>query len=157
MNVKLSHMVVFWGSIDLAYVLWVLVGDTHRGDIPFFSSLANDISDAHSFHGASFVALVVVGHMAKFSTLFSGMLMLASRKAGVYISLIQAPFRFFLIIPPTAFFIMAVETSSIGFRVTLFGFVFLVEVVKVYTEVMWLKDRSGRAPRGTGRPVSNQD
>ena len=65
--------------------------------------------------------------------------MLALRKVGVYISLVQLPFRLILLVPPTFFFIQSARGYLPG--LLLITVIFILEVVKAITEILWLRSR----------------
>ena len=136
---NLSLYVRLWGGLDVVYILWRVVKDISESNIPFLSTFSGAFGAAEEFGQTSVLIMTVVSAVVTLSIFLSGPLMLALRKTGVYISLIQSPFRLALLAPPTFFFIQSAKDylpSSL-----LIAVIFILEIVKIITEILWLRSR----------------
>lgn len=134
-----SVYVRLWGGFDIAYILWRAVKDILEAKVPFLGSLAESLSAAAGFGQTSILVLTAVGVVVTLSIILSGPLMLALNRFGVYISLIQFPFRVTLLIPPTFFFVQSAMDYFPG--LLLIAVILILEVVKAATEILWLRRR----------------
>ncbi|WP_347331845.1 hypothetical protein [Marinimicrobium locisalis] len=141
MKLNLDRTIIFWGALDLAYVVWMIGLAIYHGNVPYYTNFVSDLDAAKSFGAAYPATLTVVGHLMKASVIVSAILMLVRMKSGVYLSLAQAPFRFFLIIPPSAFFVMSLKQFVPALYIVLLSAVIAVEITKVYTQIRWLRKR----------------
>lgn len=132
-----SVYVRLWGGLDIAYVLWRVLKDVSESKIPFLSSLTESLSAAAGFGQLSISILTYVAVIVTLSIVLSGPLMLMLVRAGVYISLVQFPFRLILIIPPTFFFIQSARDYLPS--KLLIAMILILEVTKAVTEVIWLR------------------
>jgi hypothetical protein len=122
-------------------MVWIIYGDLTSGKMPFFDSFSSALDASVAFDQIGVTVLTVAGFVINLSVIVSGILMLMLNKVGVYISLLQAPFRIFLVIPPTLFFLAeAVDNIAIpGW--TLIAAIMIVEIVKIVSELVWLKKK----------------
>lgn len=141
MKNSLEKTIYLWAFLDIAYVVWIFDSAILAGHIPYYSSFIHDLASAESFGSAYPAALVVGTHLLKMSILLSGLMMAFKYKAGVYLSFIQAPFRFILVIPPTFFFIAKTGSSIPEAYFYLIVLVFILEVIKIIAQIKWLKQR----------------
>lgn len=102
-----SVYVRLWGGLDTAYIQWRVVKDVLDLKVPFFSSFDESLSAAAGFGQMPILIVTAVGAVVTLSIVVSGPLMMALKRVGVYVSLVQLPFRLTLLIPPTFFFIHA--------------------------------------------------
>lgn len=127
----------FWGGLDVAYVLWRVFKDVLESKIPFFSSFVESLNVAVEFGQASILIMTGVSAVITLSIVVSGPLMLLLRRSGVYISIVQFPFRLTLLISPTFFFIQSAKDYLPS--LLLVAVILILEVVKLVTEIFWLK------------------
>ena len=139
-----SVYVRLWGGLDVAYVLWRVVKDVSELKVPFLGSFGEPLSAAAGFGQTSISILTAVGVIVTLSIIFSGPLMLMLNRVGVYVSLFQFPFRLTLLVPPTFFFIQSARVYLPG--LLLIMAILTLELVKVVTEIVWLK--RGRGQKG---------
>lgn len=136
----MSVYVRIWGGLDVLYVLWRVYRDVLESKVPFYSAFAESLSDIQSFGQASVLILTAVGTVVMLSMVLSGPLMLMLHKSGVYISLVQLPFRLILLVPPTFFFVQ-MSKDYIPLPGWLFiSIILIMEIFKVATEIRWLKN-----------------
>lgn len=138
-NMAYSKFIRFWGVLDVCYVLWVIYADLTSGRIPFFGYFVEAMDASSGFDLLPITMATIVGSLVNLTVIVSGILMLMLRKQGVYISLFQAPFRLFLIISPTLFFISKITDNFSIAGWFVLGIIAAVELFKVATEVMWLR------------------
>jgi hypothetical protein len=136
---NLSRFIRLWGFIDICYVIWIIYEDIASEKIPFFDSFLSALDASTAFDQLGITVLTVTGFVINLSVIVSGILMLMLNKVGVYVSLLQAPFRIFLIIPPTLFFLTKAGDNMAVPGWILIVVVMIVEVVKIVTELAWLK------------------
>lgn len=133
-----SIYIRLWGVLDIVYVLWKMLNDIEESKIPFVGSLSESLVAAAGFGQPLISILTYVAVILTLSIVFSGPLMLALIKVGVYISLVQFPFRLMLIMPPTFFFIQSAKDYISG--PVIIGLILTLEIAKAVTEVIWLRN-----------------
>lgn len=136
---NLSLYVRFWGGLDVAYILWRVVKDVSESNIPFLGAFSEALGAGEEFGQTSVLIMTVVAAVITLSIVLSGPLMLALRKAGVYISLVQLPFRLTLLVPPTFFFIHSARDYLPS--LLLIAVILILEIIKAITEILWLRSR----------------
>ena len=124
--------------IDLIYIGWMIITALLSSKIPFYADFVNDISAAQSFGVAYPVFLVIITYVMMVSVIISGYLMVRNNRIGVYISLMQTPFRLFLVLPPTLFFLVYFNPPP-SLSIIIVVLVLLFDVIKAITLVQWLK------------------
>lgn len=139
MNKVIQKSILLWGLIDLFYVVWIVFSAIQIGNVPFYSDFIENLNVAISFGEYYPVAMVVVTYSMQVTIVISALFMLLSKKIGVYISLIQAPFRIFLVLPFTFFFIVSIKKYVPFSMLYLVVFVYFLEFFKIYTQVGFLK------------------
>ena len=146
---NLSFYVRLWGGLDVAYILWRVVKDVSESNIPFLGTFSEALSAAKEFDQTSVLIMMVVAAVVTLSIILSGPLMLALRKVGVYISLVQFPFRLTLSVPPTFFFIQSARDYLPS--LLLIAVIFILEIIKAITEIFWLRSRTNDFMDGVER------
>ena len=138
---KYSRFIMLFGGLDIALFSWIAIKDISNGKIPFIDNTISAINSSLEF-GLTINLFLLMNILSLFlvlSFIFSGWLMLIQSKYGVYISLIQAPFRVFLIIQPTFFFLITI-LSYLNFNsFLLICFIFILEATKILIQIYWLK------------------
>lgn len=125
-----------FGTIDLVYLLWLLVVSITQGQIPIYDNFVSAWNAADAFEHWTMRIAPVLGLTVTLSLFLSGVLMLLGKKAGVWIALAQAPFRLTLVAPPTFFFLAGQAWLGLaGSAVIMIG----LEVVKIILLVRWLR------------------
>lgn len=128
-----------WGALDVAYILWRAYSDIVKSRIPFYDTFYDAYESAVGFGQPSILIFTSIAVILSLLIFLSGPLMLALKRSGVYISLIQFPFRLILVIPPTFFFLSGTLTILPSFAVI--ALIFLIEIFKAVTQVLWLRSR----------------
>lgn len=136
---NLSFYVRLWGGLDVVYILWRVVKDVSESNIPFLGVFSEALGAAEEFGQTSVLIMTVVAAVVTLSIILSGPLMLSLRKIGVYISLIQLPFRLTLLVPSTFFFIQSARDYLPS--LLLIAVIFILEIIKAITEILWLRSR----------------
>lgn len=136
-----SKIIRFWGAIDVIYVIWRVVTDIYESRIPFYNTFKDVIDVSVSFeHWLIFLGSMLTS-LVFLTIVISGPLMIFHSKIGVYLSIVQAPFRLLLLLPPTMFFLKVIgDRFHFHILIVLFVIIF-VELLKIYTQVNWLKNK----------------
>lgn len=90
------------------------------------------------------LAIAVLANIAMFSLFFSGYWMTRKRKIGVYISLLQAPLRLFLIMPPTFYFLGKLSQWIYIYPAFVIAGVYVLEVGKIFVQILWIQKERGK-------------
>lgn len=138
-----SIFIRLWGGLDIAYVLWRVINDVSDSKAPYIGSLAESLSAAEGFGQTSMFILTAVGLVVTLSIIFSGPLMLMLSRVGVYVSLIQFPFRLLFLVPPTFFLVQSAREYLPS--LLLIAVILILEATKVVTEILWLRSRQTQA------------
>ena len=142
-NMKLPLLIKFWGFVDICYVAWVVYRDIISNKLPFIDRLLDAIIASVNFELIGVTAITIAGAIVSLTVIISGVLMLMLNKWGIYISLLQAPFRLFLIIPPTFFFLSKILGNAPVAGWIVIAIILAIEILKVVTELLWLKNTKG--------------
>lgn len=140
---KLPLLIKFWGFVDICYVAWVVYRDIISNKLPFIDRLLDAIIASVNFELIGVTAITIAGAIVSLTVIISGVLMLMLNKWGIYISLLQAPFRLFLIIPPTFFFLSKILGNAPVAGWIVIAIILAIEILKVVTELLWLKNTKG--------------
>lgn len=132
-----SICVRLWGAMDVGYVLWRSAKDISESSFPFFGSFFEPLSAAETFGLTSVTILTGIAVVVTATILVSGPLMIMLNRAGVYLSLVQFPFRLAFMVPPTFFFVQSAGVYLPIFAVVLV--VMVLEVLKAVTQILWLR------------------
>ena len=135
-----SRLIQIWGAVDLCYVLWVIYADLSSGRMPFVDSFVDAMNASFAFGSLPITLATIAGALVHLTVIASGLLMIMLRRIGVYLSILQAPFRVFLSVPPTLFFISAAASRFPAWIIL--GTIIGVETFKLVTEILWLRHRS---------------
>lgn len=136
---RYANFIRFWGGLDVVYVLWRVINDVSESKVPFLEVFSESLGAAAGFGQTSISILTAVGVVVTLSIVFSGPLMLALNRVGVYVSLVQFPFRLILLVPPTFFFVQS--TRDYLPSLLLIVVILILEIIKAVTEILWLRRR----------------
>lgn len=139
---KLNWSVRFFGLIDAAFVAWLFIVDIAHNKIPLYSTFIESMQVANAFGEGSGLYLipVILGFLLMLSLIVSAVLMLTLNKMGVFISIIQFPFRVFTLIPLTFFMLHQYINSAFNSALLSFSVLVILEMAKLFVQVLWLKD-----------------
>ena len=138
---QLSTLIRIWGVIDLGYIIWVIYSDINKGLIPFYDSFIAIVDSTGSFGLLGVAMLTYASFIVGLSIALSGILMLFLNKVGVYISFLQLPFRIFLLIPPTFFFLANLNFQSILPLWLIIMLLIALDLFKTYTQIRWIREK----------------
>jgi len=103
---RLKQITVLWGICDICSIGWYLGWRIFHTQIPFYYDVMNSIETNKSFSGSSSVPPeTIVSLLLYVSLAFSGVYLIKLNKVGAILSYLQTPFRLFIFIPPSIFFI----------------------------------------------------
>ena len=137
-----------FGILDVLLILSFIHSNILSKEGGIIQYISDNAGMVLSFGSPYFAAVFFLGGALFASIAVSGVLMLFVLRAGVFLSLFQAPFRFLLIIPPSFFFVQNVPFISNWIFVSLVVMAFL-ELSKVAAQVYWLKGTSNNSPLGS--------
>ena len=134
-----SKTIKFWGFVDIGFFIWVIYRDLTSNKIPYYDSFIEigDVTEGFDIFGIT--VLTYIAFFVSITIVVSGVLMFLLNRLVVYLSLLQSPFRLFFLVPPTFFFLAKLEMLLPVPYWMLISTIVLVEIYKIYTEVMWLK------------------
>ncbi len=103
---SLKRITVFWGICDICSIGWYVGLRIFQNQIPFYYDILKSIETNKSFSGSSSVPPETIVSLLLYTSLaFSGVYLIKLRKAGAIMAYLQTPFRLFIFIPPSIFFI----------------------------------------------------
>jgi hypothetical protein len=142
---KLKAIVTIWGLCDICSIGWFIGWRIVHAQIPFYYDINKSIQTNTLVGAPSLVLVAIFSQILHVSLIFSGVYLIKRRKAGAILSYIQTPFRFFLLIPPSIFFItwpLKYFFPNPG-TITAFGtLAFLLlfsETLKLWSIIRWRK------------------
>lgn len=134
----MDKLIKFFGGMDAVFIVWVIVSSLIAGNIPFYTSFIADIGSSSSFSSWAFI-LTFMAHLLKVSVFVSAYRLIRVNRIGVYLSLVQAPFRLLVIIPPTFFFLGHLKNSFSSLAMIVVILILGLEVLKVGFQIFWLR------------------
>lgn len=138
-----NKYLIFIGCLDLVSLVYSAFSYGFNG---LFDRIADEFFAGRDFgFGVQFV--YVLGLLLLFSFLVSGVFMILERRLGVVVSLVQAPFRFIMVIPPSLYLFMVVFG---GARVVIL-MVILFEIAKTSYLVKWMMRSHSKLSSTSGR------
>jgi hypothetical protein len=143
---KINFIIRALGVLDLYLICWNVLRDIMARRIPFVSDFQDSIQSSQDFGVPSTwsLAIAVLANIAMFSLFFSGYWMTRKRKIGVYISLLQAPLRLFLIMPPTFYFLGKLSQWIYIYPAFVIAGVYVLEVGKIFVQILWIQKERGK-------------
>ncbi|CNC40287.1 hypothetical protein [Yersinia pseudotuberculosis] len=131
MNLK-SKIFIFWGMMDLYYIVRYIWVSLSVGKIPFVSDINNflpmDFSDLLIYR------VIVIGSMlTTISVLFTAFLFLKKKKIAIMAAFIQEPFRLIFGVYSISLIPTVINALGMTILVTNLFFLFISEGLKIYT------------------------
>ncbi len=103
---SLKQITALWGICDICSIGWYLGWRIFHNQIPFYFDIMKSIETNKSFSGSSTVPPeIIVSLLLYVSLAFSGVYLIKLNKVGAILTYLQTPFRLFIFIPPSIFFI----------------------------------------------------
>ncbi|MDU9391762.1 hypothetical protein [Pseudomonas sp. zfem002] len=125
---------LFWGALDAFLVVDFISRSLGRGRIPYVSDVLGALTLVDDF-GWGHYALAVLAVVVHVSVIFSAVLLLKERRAGIYLSLAQIPFRLVFVLPSFSLLLVWARFSP-GYSSWLMGALLLSsEIAK--TRSLW--------------------
>lgn len=124
----------------MLYFIWMIFMSFTSVSGSVFSDFANILQTGVNFGGSLYAALSILAVIVVLTTPISGALMIRTVRAGIYISILQFPFKLFLVVPPTFSFLLSAVNFHPSIQVLVFAVVMLFEIVKLGIQIMWLKE-----------------
>ncbi len=131
MNLK-SKIFIFWGMMDLYYIVRYIWVSLSVGKIPFVSDINNflpmDFSDLLIYR------VIVIGSMlTTISVLFTAFFFLKNKKIAIMAVFIQEPFRLIFGVYSISLIPTVINALGMTILVTNLFFLFISEGLKIYT------------------------
>lgn len=131
MNLK-SKIFIFWGMMDLYYIVRYIWVSLSVGKIPFVSDINNflpmDFSDLLIYR------VIVIGSMlTTISVLFTAFFFLKNKKIAIMAAFIQEPFRLIFGVYSISLIPTVINALGMTILVTNLFFLFISEGLKIYT------------------------
>lgn len=138
---KTIWIYLFWGGMDLFYIVRFSYINFSHGKVPIYS-------DAQSFflmsaeHGLVSVALFLLSIVLNVSIIFSMFLFFLRARSASCLAYAQIPLRLLLVTPSLSFLQWGVKVSGATSVMLLFGLLLLSEVIKVCSMLYMGKHRT---------------
>ncbi len=131
MNLK-SKIFIFWGMMDLYYIVRYIWVSLSVGKIPFVSDINNflpmDFSDLLIYR------VIVIGSMlTTISVLFTAFFFLKNKKIAIMAAFIQEPFSLIFGVYSISLIPTVINALGMTILVTNLFFLFISEGLKIYT------------------------
>lgn len=137
---------VFWGWMDLLYMVIYAAQNLVHGKIPIYSDIFDAIATSQSFGNNFPLVLTILGDIFYITILISGLLLISRNRWGRYLSYVQIAPRMFFVTP--SFFPLIYVFKWVGvFWITELILV-LGEALKVYSMARKEPEQRGREQRG---------
>lgn len=138
----------FWGGLDALYLLLYVVGSIRRGHFPVVTDLQSMLG-IWSEQGLLTVALMVINLVLQASIIFSTVLLLGARKAGIYFGLAQIPWRLLFAVPSLSVLLVWASLVTDYNPWLMLGLIVTSEFIKGGM-LMWLLRRQNMQRRYAG-------
>lgn len=104
MKLNFRKVCLFWGGLDVFYLIRFVWLNVEQGRIPFVDDVVN-FSRIYSEHGAGIVnfSMFFVSLLLNVSILFSAILLISGWRGGRYLIFAQIPFRLLFVVPSLSF------------------------------------------------------
>lgn len=133
MNINFRNKVfIFWGLMDIYFVLSFLLINLTSGKIPLVDDYRNFILLGGSEH-ILYIALFSMSLFLNFSIILTAFLFLKKSKHAITVAWIQEPFRLFLVVPSIS--LIPTFLSITGLQILVLNVFLLLssEFLKCYT------------------------
>ncbi|AAM85024.1 hypothetical protein CQP30_08990 [Yersinia pestis] len=131
MNLK-SKIFIFWGMMDLYYIVRYIWVSLSVGKIPFVSDINNFLP--MDFSVLLIYRVIVIGSMlTTISVLFTAFFFLKNKKIAIMAAFIQEPFRLIFGVYSISLIPTVINALGMTILVTNLFFLFISEGLKIYT------------------------
>ncbi|WP_016677352.1 hypothetical protein, partial [Yersinia pestis] len=130
-NLK-SKIFIFWGMMDLYYIVRYIWVSLSVGKIPFVSDINNFLP--MDFSVLLIYRVIVIGSMlTTISVLFTAFFFLKNKKIAIMAAFIQEPFRLIFGVYSISLIPTVINALGMTILVTNLFFLFISEGLKIYT------------------------
>lgn len=119
----------WWGGMDAFFIVFYVQGSLRGGQIPYYTDAQNMIGLLQD-HGIFAKWLAGMSFTLHLSIIVSCLLLLAGRKSGAYLGLLQTPFRLMFMVPSISILLVWAKLSPAYSLWLMLVFVIASEVVK---------------------------
>lgn len=145
---RFSKILIVWGVVDILCLSYIAIRDLLNNQVPFWHDVKTSLSFAEVWAGGEglegslsvayvFVLISVLGLISIFVSAF---LLLYKPRLGVYVSLVQFPFRLLTVISASLFPLAIIVPG--GKMVYMLLFLVATETLRVASLVFWLRSYS---------------
>jgi hypothetical protein len=131
MVVNKHRVFLFWGAMDLMYVLGFIYLNLSHGRVPIYDDAISFRQVELSYGGVLPVVLFSSSLLLIFSTMLTMWLFFKQRPWVRIIAYLQIPFRLFLVVPSLSFTPWMINLFGINQAVAVFSVLIVSEVLKV--------------------------
>ena len=100
-----------WGGMDAFYICFVVFSALGRGVTPFVGDLESALANMEQW-GGGLEFMIWMGLITQISVAASSILLCLARASGVYLAVIQMPFRVLFIIPSFALILLLPDINN---------------------------------------------
>jgi len=126
-----QRVFLFWGVMDLMYVLGFVYLNLSQGRIPIYDDAVSFQQVDLSYGGAMPAILFSSSLLLTFSTILTMWLFFKQRPWGRTIAYVQIPFRLFLVVPSLSFIPWMTNLFEVNQAAVVFSVLIASEVLKV--------------------------
>jgi len=146
MTIEKRHIYLFWGVMDLIYVLGFLYGNYSRSRIPFYDDMLSFTTVDLGYGGYMPKILFACSLLLSVSIFMTMFLFFKKNKFARPAASLQAPLRLFLVVPSLSFIPWLVSVFELKHVLIIFALLITSEVFKLVS--LWLSPtRAGKALR----------
>jgi len=125
-----KRVYLFWGFLDVIYLVWFCFGSIANGRIPYISDVGSAIEAVMS-HGSIVVAgSVFLSFLLQLSIIASGLLLLLQHPKAKVICYFQIPLRLLYIVPSVSIILMFTSYVNNYHVGLVLGLVVISEIIK---------------------------
>lgn len=126
---KIKWLYLFWGVMDLIYIVLFCYLGFSQGKIPFYSDIKS-FALLSAEHGALSVVLFLLSLSLNVSIVVSMLLFFCRKSSVSYLVYIQTPLRLLFTVPSISFFLWFAKAGGATSAMLLFALLLLSEVIK---------------------------
>lgn len=128
-----DHVFMFWGFMDLTYVLWIVYGSLSRGRVPLYDDVVSFLQlDAQ--HGWNMLVWWFVASMSLTVTVVVTMVLFFNKcPVARVIAYFQVPFRLFFVVPSLSFILWLLGAFGVRQVTLVIAILLICEALKVFS------------------------
>jgi len=128
---KQKNIFLFFGLLDVLYILINIYTDFVSGLIPYYSGITNSIDVINNYGGWFPIVLFILNIILQLSIGLSAILLLLNHKWSKILCYSQFPFRLFLVVPSVPFILELFSKITQNNVYVTIVILLLFEIIKV--------------------------